>query len=227
MSIHNFNLAWHPLGTLNNPITSDPLFNKFGVYLWIYIGNPNRIIYVGTACSGLGFRGRTAQHVGNAYFGLGSFFRLVETEDPYTYYKKLGSDFFALVHQRQLYSPAYPHTFGDWERKEINDFLSKVELWVCPVENNENFKTKEVAKYLETQIQYVLKKAFKLTYGECDKSNNSWLGKMEHLYKTDLIDYKFYFSNFPNLDTHEISLLKNLTDYIDKDPSTRGKIIRE
>lgn len=100
-------LNWYSLGFPSNPKTTDPLFNKFGVYLWLYHGNPNRVIYVGTACSGLGFKGRNAQPVGEAYYGLGYAFKLENTCDPYDYLNTSGDKFIELIEQNMFYTPEY------------------------------------------------------------------------------------------------------------------------
>lgn len=191
-----------------------------GVYLLVYNGIRNRIIYVGTT---INFENRWYEHSEGMRRGNRPVWRVKPTEDIYelishkgfgnhfNYYHKLANDNLlwastTLLKLKQCNDLNEDDHFNDnWYEYVCNHYMPNIHLWGCRM--NERY---EYATILESQIQRAFSNNFSIK-SHINKSNMCWLGKIEHT-NPELFKLKFEFTKHPDIDEKSLVLLNNLTE---------------
>lgn len=215
--INEIELGWVENGNLDNP---NPSLEK-GVYMFVFEGNPSRIVYVGTCFHKNGFNHRWKEHHDSFKCGQRTVWRISDKEDIYKlmsnhnhveeYYKNLALNY-------QLWVPnsdsnkdvnflnSYDLFFLNWKMYVEKFYLSKLKIWSCSIDLEEN------AKILETQIQRIFGKRFQIGY--YDNYNQNWLGKQEINDIEKISSIQFGFNKYPILDDDSIKCLQNLNEHL-------------
>ncbi len=206
---------WEYKGTLSN-ITAT---NSKGIYLLVYRGNPNRIIYVGTTNC---FKRRLNQHREGMIAGQRTVWRVKENEDIYALMSYKGEKekykyYYSLAKKGLLWASTTlekeqvqndlkkkDNFETEWKDFVSNNYINKIDIWTCDLNGCENRIIQ-----LESQIQRAFKSNFFIG-SHIHKEGMCWLGKIENL--EDVYSYRFDFKRYPTLDEDSIKLLKNLTD---------------
>lgn len=210
---------WEYYGTLNKLHPCD----KIGVYLIVHGGNVNRIIYVGTTVNG---NKRLNEHRIGTLNGKRTIWRVgsVENHDIYNLMSHEHMDqsglmykyYYRLAKNGKLWATTTiekDDVINDlnkkdnfakkWKQYVEDEYINKLHIWFCEISDPE----KRII--LESQIQ----RAFKANYrigSHIHKKGMCWLGKIEAT--GPIFHYKFWFSNYPNINDEGQYLLANLSD---------------
>jgi len=184
-------LNWNNAGTLNDIKKID---DQCAVYVFVYSGNPKRIIYVGTSTTQ---QQRWKDERGQLLDGLGTVFRVQENADiydlmcykdkgdPIEYYKKLAS-----ASPPILWVPITGEKINILNREDnydvnwksyISDFYIKhIEIWYSSV------PTKEIAEIVETLLQCRISSKHMIGYytDKQIRKGQTWLGQPEVMIKS-------------------------------------------
>ena len=213
-------LTWKSGGLLMN---SNEI-HETGVYVFVYHGIHQRIIYVGTTEN---MMNRWGKHLKNSKRGLFTIFRPDPDlgEDIYSVmsYHGLSQEYHykTLSEQGKIWIPSKTsnetgiycdHHYGmqnfqeDWLPYVIDSYLPKIEMWYCVIE-------KRYMKILESQIQIALGNKFNLSFYIQNQRQN-WLGKKETHDLSILKAHSFLFNNYPPVDSVTLDVLENIQSYI-------------
>lgn len=209
---------WEYHGTLSNIKSS----NGKGVYLLVFKGSPNRIIYVGTTNC---FNRRLTQHQEGMLKGQRTIWRVGENEDIYELmsyrgesgFKGMYKYYYRLSKKGKLWATTTLEKDeikndlkksddfnNNWKEYVEDFFINRIEIWTCNMCGSE-----DKIIQLESQIQRSFKKNFFIG-SHIHQKGMCWLGKIEYL--GEIFDYQFRFKRYPNLDDSSLKLLKNLTE---------------
>ncbi len=210
---HVHQLTWEDSGTLSRLEVS---FDS-GVYLFVYQGGPDRVVYVGTAESSNGFAQRWFDHLKLFNQGGRTVWRPGTNEDIYNLMTQTEPDYMKLCKEGKVWIPhtkfdsekgCYfplhegPSFLDEWRPYILNEYLPRISVWRCRIVET------DLPIILESQIQLVLRNHFGLTYYK--PSKQTWLGKLECSDKSRLSPHRFRFQTLPNVDEITRGLLKDL-----------------
>ena len=221
-------LKWKRCGTLAAPEN----IKDRGVYLMVYEGRVKRVFYVGTA-TGRPFITRWDEHKAYLSDGLFTFWRGIETGDIYDLMQWDGLKDNNMVHhfkEQAKYKPCKlwgaanakktnsdtrvnslneeERWTAEWRDYALNTFAPNLALWVCQIEGN------CLPELLETQIQQSLGNVHHLGYWTIQAPQN-WLGKQERRDCPLLKNYRFVFTNLPEVDAKSAEVLRDLNSHLD------------
>ncbi len=225
MDQKSFILKWEYAGTLFNPISDDRLLNSKGVYIWVYNSEPKRILYVG-ACPNISFRQTVfTDDTARIKNGKTYMFKMIKDFDPYkefltapmeSYPSLVQSDMFWMPDPPKDILPQWKNKTPYWVLDQSKDYMRNISVYVCPMELKDS---REYSVFLQSQIQFLLKEHFNLTYFISEEFE-TWLGHLEVLsnpqMKLHFLDYKFQFFKLPTVDSETTILLDNLLAEVKK-----------
>ncbi len=216
--MEQYECSWNLEGSL-----SDPSNNRHsGVYLFVYEGKIKRLIYVGTAYNQSGgFTDRWGTHINLFKVGGRTTWWIDKNEDIYdlmtiknkdlhSYIKDLrGNDKVwcptDIVNSSGRYKSYFKNDYfnEDWKKYVNKVYLPSISVYSCEI-NDEN-----VGRILETKIQVVFGDYFKIGY--CNNVKKNWLGSQQG--DKSIAQFTcFKFTNYPEIDSESLKLLKNLDD---------------
>lgn len=195
----------------------ESLKNQKGVYLWVYNGQPKRVVYVGTGTGEDGLFRRLCIEKVEMLCGKHYCFKYNPLLDAYEKYLTQDEEKIKkLVIKEEFYYP-------DSNIEEANNFSTAdflkyqkgISVYIADLrEFNHKNKIDDISKTLESQLQIFLLIREKIGYYR-KWGFQSWLGKVEKLRKSNfkddfeaLFNYNFQFS---------IQGIKELTNFSSKE----------
>lgn len=207
------NLKWTYAGRLNNFKYVD----GGGVYLFVYKGSFNRIIYVGTTYN---FERRWYEHFVGMQRGNRAVWKVEDGQDIYElmsfsgkqdhfkYYRNLALDL-KLWASTSIIKVNVNNDLNindnfekNWKLFTQHNYIPNINIWACRMCHR-----MEYSSLLESQIQKSLSINFRIG-SHINKVGMSWLGKIEHT--ENAFNVKFHFENYPEVDDDTTKILKNL-----------------
>lgn len=181
--MRNIEVSWEDIGkfaSINEKYSE--LNNKKGVYLWVFNGTPNRIIYIGTGLGKGGLFDRINKERIEMLKKRHYCFRPDTGLDAYkTYLNRSAKEIEELVIEGKFWFPnnnlKEEPTFN---KPEIEDFQDKVKIYITDLNQSKFSPIVENAKNLETQMQIILLYNYEIKYYK-KYGFHSWLGKAEKL----------------------------------------------
>lgn len=191
-----------------------------GIYLWVYKGKINKVVYVGTGTGTDGLFRRLCTEKAEMLCGKHYCFKYNFKIDPYEEYLKKEPELIRKKVEEQLFY--YPDSgIKNAEEFSTRDFLNyqnnlsifTADLTEAAENLKDKIKVKELSKILETQIQVYLLGKYDISYYR-PWGFQSWLGRVEKLRKTNfkddfklLLDFNFAFSisEIPDFNAFETS----------------------
>ncbi len=189
------------IGSFNSLDSNEESLSGKGVYLWVLDSNPKRIIYVGTATGQSGFFKRLNEEREQILRGQHFIIKPDPiNSDPYQFlrfgenYDKENNELAEYYASKKSFiwipSARNKNVFNDefdkgWKEYVESEYFNKlIEIYA-----SENIEDNEKIKYLEAQLQFYIKKKFKIGYykrGRGIKKYQSWLGRPEVPINKDL-----------------------------------------
>lgn len=210
----NFNKIEENYGTLRG---------QKGVYLWIYEGNPKRVVYVGTGTGEDGIFRRLCIEKAELLCGKHYCFKGDSYLDPYeVYLRKDYSEINELVKKGKFYYPESNIKEAEYfSTEDFLDYLNKLLVYTADLSKLfDMVRIDDVSKTLETQIQTFLLASNDIGYYR-KWGFQSWLGKVEKLRKNNfekdfqkLLDTQFKFSLAEINELKNFSTMESFTDII-------------
>jgi len=197
-------IEWKPFGSFSKIESQySELKSGKGVYLWVYNGQPKRVVYVGTAIGEDGFFGRLCTVRVQMLCRKHYCFKYDPLIDAYEkYLTKNEEEIKKLVEDGEFY---YPDSnivgANNFSTKDFLEYQEGISIYTADLSKPDNGKNIETnSKFLETQIQVFLLGTYNIRYYK-RYGFQSWLGKVEKLRKShfeedfkELLEYEFEFS---------------------------------